>query len=348
VIPQVLANFCQQMPKVELHRHFEGSMRPELLLILAQRNHLSLPFSNPEEYYRLCSFRSFSDFIRLYLLGIECLRQAQDFTDTVVDIGAQLHADNVRYAELTFTPQFYLRLSLGLDGVLEALNKGRDEVYQRWGIRLQWIPDLVRNRPRPASKIAHWAMSDTVRKGGVVALGLGGPEVGYPAHVFSSLFRQAAESGLPANPHAGEQAGPESVYEALDVLKAQRIGHGVRSVENNSLLQRLAQERIPLEVCISSNVQLGFYSNINQHPITPLLQAGCMVTLNTDDPVLFRTSLTQEYIRLATGLNMGTNELESLAINAVQACYLDEEQKSQLKLEISSVCTGLHSQSGSD
>lgn len=346
--PQALSLFCHQMPKVELHRHLEGSIRPELLLKMAYRNGIPLPFSDPSDYHQKCNFKSFNDFVPFFLLGVNCLQTAQDFTEIILDIGSQLHDDHIVYAELTFTPQFYLRLELGLDGVLEALNQGRDEVSRRWGIKIQWIPDLVRNRPAPAQRVVQWITSKTAKTGGVVALGLGGIEAGYPALDLAHLFHQAAAAGIPANPHAGEQGGADNIIDALDLLEAKRIGHGIRAVDSEHLLNRLAQEQVPLEVCISSNIKLGYSRDIYQHPVIKLLQAGCLVTLNTDDPILFRTTLSQEFVSLGKAINLTSDALETLTINAVQSTYLNELDKRELESKVRQSCSALRATLGED
>jgi aminodeoxyfutalosine deaminase len=315
------------MPKVELHRHLEGSLRPGFLLELAARNRLRLPFEDVATYDSLLSFGGFDDFIPPFLLGVTCLRRPSDFTDAVVELGEQLHAEGVVYAEVTYTPQFYQRLDPGFSRVLEALNAGRRRVHRRRNIEIRWIPDLVRNRPEPARAVVDWLTALDPGESGVVALGLGGPERGYPSEPFAELFRRAAAAGLPANPHCGETAGPESVRETCEALRPRRIGHGVRAAEDPELLARLVRDEITFEVCLSSNLALRHYDSLDSHPLTALLDADCRVTLNTDDPVLFRTDLPREY-RLAASLpGVHGSVLHRLASNALESSYLPEPQK---------------------
>jgi aminodeoxyfutalosine deaminase len=199
---------------------------------------------------------------------------------------------------------------------------------------LRWIPDIVRHRPQAASSVAQWAASDEARSGGVVALGLGGREAGFPPEMFEAIFARALAAGLPANPHAGEGggegAGAESIWGALKRLKARRIGHGVQAVNDPDLLGYLSREQIPLEVCPTSNVKLGVYSSYAMHPLKRLVAAGCMVTINSDDPGLFETGLTEEYLRAVEDCGLTADELERAALNAVRASYLPGPEKASM------------------
>jgi adenosine deaminase len=223
-----LTSHILAMPKAELHIHLEGSVGPETLLTLAENNKLRLPFASVEAVKQLYTYRDFAQFAQTLLLGVKCMRREEDFVLVVERLGAELARQNIRYAEVIWTPQFYLGRPYPLSAVLAALNAGRARVRQQWGVEMRWVPDLVRSVPAPMQVIGRWVSSDEAIAGGTVALGLGGPETGYPAERFEEPFRWARDAGLFANPHAGENAGPSSVRAALEVLKATRIGHGVR------------------------------------------------------------------------------------------------------------------------
>jgi aminodeoxyfutalosine deaminase len=316
------------LPKVELHVHLEGSIRPELLLRFAGRHKLRLPFATPEQFYKYCVYGTFKDFSNILLLGVQCLRGLEDFFDVVLDMGANLASQNVRYAEVTWTPQFYLRRAFSLDDILGAMNQARRQLKAQWGLELRWIPDLVRSYPAPAAGIAKWAASRT--QSGVVALGLGGPEAGYPAKGFLASFGEAREGGLPANPHAGEGMGPESIWETIEHLQPRRLGHGVRAVEDPALLAHLARQSLALEVCLTSNVKLGIYPSYAEHPIKRLMDAGCTVSLNSDDPVLFQTSLTQEYVHAIRHCGLSMQDVQKTILDAARSSYLGEDEKSAM------------------
>ena len=247
-------------------------------------------------------------------------------------IGQRLAAENIIYAELTWTPQFYLSRQCGLDNIFHAMNLARKEIETEFGILIRWIPDLVRSFPKPAPVVIQWLLQK-IRDGGsgIVALGLGGPESGHPAERFKELFQAARQAGLPANPHAGENAGADSVRDTLTFLQPKRIGHGVRAVEDAELLIQLAEKKVHLEVCLSSNVQLQVCSGFNQHPLRRLLDAGCELSLNTDDPALFQTTLNAEYLHALQDCGMHWHELIESINNALNTSYLAPEEKTMLQ-----------------
>ena len=322
--------YLRSLPKAELHLHLEGSLRPQLLLRLADRNRLRIPFSHPDDFDRIYHYRNFRDFANVLLFGVGCLRQPEDFFDAVSDLGAMLAEQNVRYAEVTWTPQFYLDRGYSLDNLLDAMNMSRRALQRRTGLIMRWIPDLVRNYPKPATLVAEWASSVKAREGGVVALGLGGPEAGHPVTTFKKIFELARASKLPANPHAGEGDGPASIWATIDSLRPVRIGHGVRAIEDLELVNYLAREGIPLEVSLTSNVCLGVFQTFETHPVKRLIEAGCVVTLNTDDPVLFRTSLTKEYVKAIKHCGLELQDIRRVILSALQVSYISNEEKTML------------------
>jgi adenosine deaminase len=311
----------RDVPRVELHVHLEGSLDAPAVLHLAERNGLRLPWTTPQEMEPVYRFHDFDGFKRLLLLSARCLRRADDFVFAVERLGAALAAQRVRYAEVTITPQFYARDAAAMQRWLDVLNEGRRRVRRDRGVELRWIPDIVRSVPRFARTVAAWACSDRARDGGVVALGLGGPEAAGPAARFAEVFRWARERGLPANPHAGEGTGAAGVRAAIGFLAPARIGHGVGAAEDPELMSRLADLGIPLEVCITSNLRLGLYPDAGLHPVRALVDAGCVVTLNTDDPALFGTTLDQEFELAAAGCGLSEQQLAQCARNAVGAAY---------------------------
>jgi adenosine deaminase len=325
-----LADYIRAMPKAEVHVHMEGSVQPETLLELAERNGIELPCATVEEVRALFNFRDFNHFAETLLMTVRCLRRPEDFSVVIHRLGAELIRQNIRYAEVTWTPQFYLRLGLPLGVLLEALNDGRRRARQEWGVEMRWIPDLVRSVPQPMNHVQRWASSEEAMMGGVVALGLGGPEAGHPPERFETPFRRARNAGLPANPHAGETAGPASVWGALEALKAARIGHGVRAIEDPELLRYLAAHNVPLEICPTSNLCLSIYPSYAVHPLKRLVEAGCVVTINSDDPPLFGTTLSEEYFHAVEDCGLTLDQLEEAALNAVRVSYLPDGEKAAM------------------
>ncbi len=318
------------MPKAELHVHLEGSISPETLLALAGRNDVSLPYTTADQIRALFRYPTFMDFAQVFLLFVQCLKKPEDFSYAVLQHGAEMARQNIRYAEITWTPQLYLQLDYSLDEILAALDEGRKGVKEKWDIDIRWIPDMVRSLPEPMQAIVDWACRPETRNHGVVAVGLAGPEKNYSSHLFKDFFNRAHEVGLPVNPHAGENEGPESVWEAVRELKASRIGHGVRSIEDNELIAHLKQNNITLEICPTSNLQLQVYPSYAEHPLKKLVEAGCAVTINTDDPVLFQTTLTDEYIHAVVDCGLTPDELKECVLNAVRASYIEDQEKSSM------------------
>jgi adenosine deaminase len=328
-MPLELPALLRALPKAELHVHLEGSLRPQLLLALAARSRLKLPIADVSGFDRLYDYRNFRDFANALLLGVACLRTPQDFFDAVSDVGGMLAGQNVRYAEVTWGPQFYAG-RCSLDDILDAMNAARLAVHDAGGPVLRWITDLVRSHPQPAAAAAAWASSPKARDGGVVALGLGGPEAGHPAAQFADVFARARAAGLPANPHAGESDGPASVWSTLESLQPTRIGHGVRSIEDPKLVAHLAATRIPLDINLTSNVRLGVVPSYEAHPAKRLLDAGCVVTLNSDDPVLFRTTMTDEYRHAIERCGFTLRDVVEASRTALRCSYLGEAEKSAM------------------
>jgi adenosine deaminase len=329
-----LQTYLAALPKVELHVHLEGAMPPELLLRLAQKNNFALPAQSLEELQAHYIFQNFHDFLEVYRWVTGCLYHPDDFVDLVYTFGADMARQNIRYAEVTWTPQNYVLFGprLPFEAVLEALNEGRARAHAQWGVEMRWIPDIVRNTPEYAEAVVGWVCEAWVKNPscGIVALGLGGLEAGYPPELFAEVVKPAHRLGLPVNPHAGETAGAESVRGALDVLKGRRIGHGVRASEDPALVRRLAEEGVPLEVCPTSNLCLQVYPTYADHPLKHLVEAGCQVSINSDDPPLFNTTLTQEYQHAIEDCGLSLKQVEQCLLGALQAAYLDEGTKDTL------------------
>ncbi|GAB4394422.1 MAG: adenosine deaminase [Kiloniellaceae bacterium] len=320
-----------RLPKAELHVHLEGAAEVETLLHLARRNGIALDRENIVAARRPRGYRSFDLFARAFLMTVRCLRGLDDFAELAYRHGAAMQRQNIRYAEITWTPQLYGHLRLPMDAILEALNAGRARARQEWGVEMRWIPDLVRSFPGPALKVQAWAVSPAARDGGVVALGLGGPEGEDLEPDIREAFARARAAGLPANPHAGEGAGPRSVWLALRELGALRIGHGVRAIEDAELLRHLAERQVTLEVCPSSNVLLQIFPSYADHPLKRLLAAGCRVTINSDDPALFGSDLCGEYAHAVADCGITLQQVKDSILTAVDSSHLPAAEKQGLR-----------------
>jgi aminodeoxyfutalosine deaminase len=323
-----LAAFLLRMPKAELHVHLEGSIKPATLLALARRHRVELPAADEAGLADWFRFRDFEHFVEVYLTVSSCLREAADFHLLALDFAAEQARQNVLYSEAHFTIATHLANGLDGEAVAAALWQAIEEGERRFGVRVRLIPDIVRNVPEGADATLDWALANRGR--GVVALGLSGIEADWPNEPFRRHFEAAERHGLHRVAHAGEHAGPESIRSALDVCRAERIGHGVRAVEDPALVEELARRRIPCEVCPTSNLRLGVFPGYAEHSFDRLHRAGVPVTINSDDPPFFDTTLTGEYQALAGTFGYGAAELAGFALAAVEQSFLPVAEKAAL------------------
>lgn len=318
------------MPKVELHLHLEGALNAETILTLAERNGLQhlLPQMELAAIQQWFAFTDFYHFMDVNRTIKNLLRTEDDLAFAVFQVGKDLAAQKVVYAEITFTPYthvHFLNKNMTIEMILNGLSEGRRQVRDTYGIELRWIFDIPRNRAfedyKNGGKYVAGAAERTLefalmgREHGVRALGLGGSEVNAPPEPFAAVFARAKNEGLLSVPHAGESEGAASVRGAVEALQADRIGHGVRAIEDDSLVRLLAERQIPLEISLTSNLYLRFFENIALHPFPVLDKAGVMITLNTDDPPLFNTTLSQEYALLIREFGYSMRDVIRIARN---------------------------------
>ncbi|MBV8715748.1 MAG: adenosine deaminase [Chloroflexi bacterium] len=329
----MIGEYLRAAPKAELHLHFQGSIRPETLLELAQRHRIDLPAENAAQLRDWFRFRDFAHFVEVYGVLRSCLVEAPDYELVTYELGAALAAQHVRYAEVTFTPgpEVYRGPR---ETFFDGLTRGRCRVQQDFGVDIRWIFDIPRRSVtlHPDIPLADFITSVAIegRDAGVVGLGLAGTEAGYPPEPFEPWFNRARAAGLHSSPHAGETAGPESVWGALRALGAERIGHGVRSVEDRSLVEYLVERRIALEVCPTSNIQLGVYPSFREHPLRELLAGGAMVAINTDTPAIFGITLTDELKLLETEFGLPAEVVDQVILNAFEAAFLPDGEREAL------------------
>ncbi|HLT34930.1 MAG TPA: adenosine deaminase [Enhygromyxa sp.] len=334
LLPPGLDALIRELPKVELHVHLEGSIVPELALRLAARRNVRLPGAEQgvEGLRRAYRFHSFRDFLDVYLALSSTLQQAEDFADAVFGVAEQLAAQRVRRAEMTFTPMTHVARGVDADAMLDGLAHGRARARDQLGVELAWVFDVVRSLPDQADATLELALRGQPH--GVVAVGVGGPE-GPPHSVapLASMFARARSAGLKSVPHAGEQHGAPSLRETLDLLAPARIGHGVRCLEDREITAEIVDRGIALEVCPSSNVALGVVASLAEHPLPRLLDAGISVSLASDDPPLFGTTLVDEYRRCALAFGWDAAQLLALAGAAVEQSFMPDDRKQALRAE---------------
>ncbi|MBX3065467.1 MAG: adenosine deaminase [Anaerolineae bacterium] len=319
------------MPKVELHVHLEGSIQPSTLLTLAQRHQIPLPANTVEDLRQWFTFTDFPHFVEVYKLLSQCVRTPDDIELIAREFLLGQSAQNIIYSEATYTPYtHYLQKGISFADQLAAINRARVWAKQELGVEMRLIIDMDRSLSvDEAMTVAQWAISG--KDNGVVALGLGGYEAGNPPEKFKRAFDLAHENDLPAVPHAGETAGAASIWGALNELRAVRIGHGVRCMEDPALVEELQRRHVLLEVSPTSNVCLGVFPSLEEHNLPRLLECGLNVSLNSDDPAIFNTSLTGEYQKCVETFALNADHVQQLILNGVHAALLPVDEKSALR-----------------
>ncbi|MFR9674609.1 adenosine deaminase [Streptomyces sp. TR06-5] len=326
-----LTAFIAGLPKAELHVHHIGSASPRIVAELAERHPDSPVPTDPERLAEYFTFRDFAHFIELYLSVVDLVRDAEDVRLLTYEVARDMARQQIRYAELTVTP--YSSTSRGIPDAafVEAIEEARHQAERDLGVVLRWSFDIPGEAGLPAAEeTARIATDSSLGADGLVSFGLGGPEVGVPRPQFKPHFDRAIAAGLRSVPHAGETTGPETVWDALTSLRAERVGHGTSSVKDPELLAHLAEHRIPLEVCPTSNIATRAVETLDEHPLADLVRAGVMVTINSDDPPMFGTDLNQEYAIAARLLGLDAAGVTELAKNAVRASFLDPAGKERL------------------
>jgi aminodeoxyfutalosine deaminase len=323
--------FIAGLPKAELHVHHVGSASPRIVAELAQRHADSRVPSDPDALADYFTFTDFAHFIEVYLSVVDLVRTPADVRLLTYEIARNMARQNIRYAELTVTPYSSTRRGIPEQAFMEAIEDARRAAEAELGVVLRWIFDIPGEAGlASAEETAHLALD--LRPEGLIGFGLGGPEV--PRPQFKPYFDRAVAAGLHSVPHAGETTGPETVWVALRELRAERIGHGTSSVQDPKLLDHLAEHRIPLEVCPTSNVATRAVASLDEHPLARMVEAGVLVTIGSDDPPMFGTDLNQEYGVAARLLGLDERGVAGLAKTAVEASVLDPSDKRKLAAEI--------------
>lgn len=349
----MLSDFIHAMPKAELHVHLEGAIQPGTVLELARRHGMqhTLPATDLEGIKRWYTFTDFEHFLEVYLVIQDLIRTPEDFALIAYQLGEDVAAQNIRYREATVTPYThtdFLRKGLTIADILAGLEEGRLRAKAEFGVEIRWVFDCPRQLsfpqpdqvydPYPAERTLEYALLGRDR--GVVGFGLGGNEVGAPPEPFAPVFTAAKQAGLLSVPHAGEVEGPASVWGALNALQADRIGHGVRAMEDPELLAVLKARQIPLEVNPTSNICLHVYRSLPGHPFPHLDRMGLLITVNSDDPPLFNTTLSREYQVLADTFGYRERGLVRIARNAFVASGAESALKSRLLAEFDAWAEG--------
>ena len=330
-----LETFLRRLPKAELHLHLEGTLEPELLLELGRRNGVPLPCSSAEECRAQYRFSDLRHFLSIYYEGVAVLVTERDFRDLTLAYVRRVAADGARHVEVFFDPQSHVPRGVPfgdvVGGITTALREGEAELGLSWRLIMCFL------RHRPAAEAMEMLELAMPHRDVIVGVGLDSAEAGHPPGEFAEVYKKARAAGFVAVAHAGEEGPPEYISEALDVLKVRRIDHGVAAVDDLVLQRRLADDRIPLTMCPLSNLELQVTPDLAQHPLKRLLDAGLVVTVNSDDPAYFGGYLLDNYVAAQKALGLSHADLAQLARNSIAASLLPEARKAELISEIDHV-----------
>jgi aminodeoxyfutalosine deaminase len=326
--PSTLSNptispFILSLPKAELHLHLEGSIAPSTLIELAASHGQPM---DAERATSLYDYSDFSGFLLAFRAVVEHLRTPEDYELVTYRLMEHLATQNVLYAELIVSVGAFIYFGRDVDAIFAGLERGRERGERDFGVSIAWIFDAVRHLGVDAAQcVAEHAAR--LRDHNVIAYGIGGDERRAAPELFENVFRYAKDQGLRLTAHAGETVGPESVWGALRVLKAERIGHGLNSWKDRELLAHLVQEQVPVEISLTSNLRTGCIESLDQHPVKTYYDLGLMITLNTDDPAIFGTSICREYQLAQEVFGFTDDQLRQVAMNSFRAAFLPEGRK---------------------
>lgn len=327
-----VAEFVRTLPKCELHIHIEGTLEPELMFALAERNGLVVPFESVAAVRSAYRFGDLQSFLDIYYEGAGVLQTPQDFYELMTAYLDRAAADGVRHAEIFFDPQTHTRRGVGFEVFMEGLREAISDAENSGGITADLIMCFVRHLSGEDALATLGEAEPHLE--GVIGVGLDSSEVGNPPEPFEAAYARARELGLHAVAHAGEEGPPEYIRAALDVLGAERIDHGVRSLEDESLVSRLVAEQVPLTVCPLSNVALRVVNTLEEHPLPEMMTHGLLVSVNSDDPSYFGGYVGENYRRVHESLGIDRKGLVDLARNSIVSSFLDESRKSELVEEL--------------
>jgi adenosine deaminase len=330
------------MPKAELHLHIEGTLEPELMFELASRNRVSLPYKSPEEVRKAYEFSDLQSFLDIYYQGTRVLLRDRDFYDLTWAYLQKADQQNVRHAEIFFDPQAHTERDVSIAAIIEGIHQALQDGAKRFGVSSKLILCFLRHlSTKDAMRTLEAALPYRHAFAGV---GLDSSESGHPPVKFTEVFARAREEGLFVVAHAGEEGPPAYVWQALDTLGASRIDHGVRSMEDPALVERLRTERIPLTVCPLSNVKLRVFDSMESHNLPQLLDAGLCITINSDDPAYFGGYINENFDAIGQAFQLTEDQLRTLARNSFEAAVIDDDRRSKLmaELDTGASASGLH------
>jgi adenosine deaminase len=330
-----LEDFIRRLPKAELHVHIEGTLEPEMMFALAQRNGIDLPFDSVNEIRDAYDFTSLQSFLDIYYQGAAVLVTEQDFYELMIAYLARAHADGVRRAEVFFDPQTHTERDVEFSTFMSGFSRAAADAESQWGITAGLIMCFLRHLP-PEDAVETWHEAEPF-KDQLIGIGLDSSEVGNPPELFAEAFDLARGAGLHVVAHAGEEGPPAYVAGALDILRVERIDHGVRSDGDASVVAKLVATQIPLTMCPISNVKLKVFDQMADHNLKRLLDLGVKVTVNSDDPAYFGGYVLDNYVAVADALKLSNEDLIQLARNSIEGSFLSSNEKASLIEELEAI-----------
>lgn len=322
-----MRTLVERLPKAELHVHIEGTLEPELMFALAQRNNVRLPFDSIEQVRQAYNFSDLQSFLDIYYAGAQVLKTERDFYDLTMAYLEKCRAENVRHVEIFFDPQTHTERGIGFGTVINGIHRALDDAQASWGLSYYIIMCFLRHMSEAeAERTLDQALP---YRHLIKAVGLDSSEVGHPPSKFKKVFARAREEGFLPVAHAGEEGPPAYIWEALNDLEVVRIDHGVRCLEDQNLVERLRKEQIALTVCPLSNVKLRVFDKMEDHNLKTLLDQNLLVMINSDDPAYFGGYLEQNYLACIHALNLTEEEVVTLARNSFQASFLSEPRRDE-------------------
>lgn len=325
--------FIQNLPKVELHLHIEGTLEPEMMFELAKRNQIDLPFATPEAVKQAYQFTNLQSFLDIYYQGANVLIEEQDFYDLTWAYLLRCEQDNVMHTEIFFDPQTHTARGIAFSTVINGITRALDDGQHKLGITSQVIMCFLRHLDEESAM-------DTLEeampfKEKIVGVGLDSSELGHPPEKFERVFAKAREAGFLTVAHAGEEGPVANITNSIDKLHVARIDHGVRCSDDPSLVASLAQSRVPLTVCPLSNIKLKVFDEMAQHNIVDLLRQGLCVTINSDDPSYFGGYMSDNFLAVAASHALSRDELAMFTRNAIEASFISQQEKARLNAQLS-------------
>lgn len=324
-----MIQFIRDLPKVELHLHIEGSLEPEMMFALAQRNNIEIPFKSADEVREAYNFGNLQDFLDIYYQGMNVLRTEQDFYDLTWAYLTRVAGENVQHVEIFFDPQGHTSRGVAFETVLNGITRALDDGRKKLNVTSKLIMCFLRHlSEEDALNTLEQALPYKDR---ILGVGLDSSEVGHPPSKFARVFEKARQEGFLLVAHAGEEGPPEYVWEALDILKIDRIDHGNRAMEDSALRDRLIAEKMALTVCPLSNLKLCVVKDMTKHPLKSMIDLDVKATVNSDDPAYFGGYMNDNYIAVAEALKLDKQDILTLARNSIDATFLDDAGKQRLR-----------------